>query len=189
MDARFYQNQTVTGEDSPPDTVRVWDIFVRVFHWSLVLTFAAVWLTSDDFVSLHEIFGYTILGLVGMRMIWGFIGGKYARFTEFVKSPATVIAYLKDTREGHAARFLGHNPAGGAMIIALLVALTITGITGWMSVTDAYWGIRWVEIVHSLSADITIILVAGHIAGVIFTSYSHGENLVRAMITGRKRRN
>jgi len=188
MSIYFNSKQTVSGENTPPDTVRVWDIVVRVFHWSLVLMFAAAWLTSDDAVWLHKIFGYAILGLVGVRIIWGFIGGKYARFTEFVKSPATVIAYLKDTREGHAARFLGHNPAGGAMIIALLVALTITGITGWMSVTDAYWGIRWVEIVHSLSADITIILVTGHIAGVIFTSYSHGENLVRAMITGRKRR-
>ena len=178
----------MSGGDTASDTVYVWDIVVRVFHWSLVATFAAVWLTSDDFVSVHKILGYGVLALIGIRLIWGFVGGKYARFTDFVKSPATVIAYLKDMRAGKEARYLGHNPAGGAMIVALLLALLATGITGWMSTTNAYWGVRWVEIVHALSADLCIVLVVAHIAGVIFSSHAHDENLAKAMLTGRKRR-
>lgn len=189
MNMHTSNQQFVSGGEKPSDTVRVWDIMVRVFHWSLVVMVAAVWLTSDDFVWLHEILGLGILALIAFRLIWGFIGGKYARFTNFVKSPKTVIAYLKDIREGREARYLGHNPAGGAMIIALLLGLSVTAITGWMSTTDAYWGIRWVEIVHSLSADGVLVLVAAHVIGVIYASRKHGENLVKAMINGLKRRN
>lgn len=188
MTMQFKQQQIVSGGQRPSDMVPVWDILVRVFHWSLVVSFAAVWLTSDDFVWLHVILGYGVLALIGVRVIWGFVGGKYARFTNFVRSPATVLAYIKDMYDGRAARFSGHNPAGGAMIMVLLGALIVTGVSGWMSTTDAYWGIRWVEILHTTSAAATIVLVAGHIAGVIYSSRAHGENLVKAMITGRKSR-
>ena len=188
MNMHCDQEHLTSDGSLPSDEVRVWDVVVRVFHWSLVLTFAAVWLSSDDFVWLHKILGYGVLGLIGVRIIWGFIGGKYARFSDFVRSPATVAGYLKDTYKGRAARFLGHNPAGGAMIMALLLTLTVTGVSGWMSTTDAYWGVRWVEILHVLSADACIVLIAGHIAGVIYSSRTHGENLVKAMITGIKRR-
>ena len=189
MSVNGSMKSTVSGADVSPDTVRVWDIFVRVFHWSLVVSFAAVWLTSDDFVWLHKIFGYAILALIGFRLIWGFAGTRHARFSDFVKSPATVIAFLKDMRAGHEARYIGHNPAGGIMIVMLLLALLVTGVTGWMSTTDAYWGIRWVEILHSLSADVCIVLVGIHVLGVLYTGHRHRENLVKAMITGLKRRN
>ena len=188
MSFQFEQKTAISGEHQSPDMVRVWDIVVRVFHWSLVAIFAAVWLTSDDFVWLHKILGYGVLILIAVRLVWGFIGGKYARFSEFVKSPGTVISYLKDMKNGRERRYLGHNPAGGAMIIMLLLALLVTGITGWMSTTDAYWGIRWVEEVHEFSADVCIVLVVGHVLGVIYASRKHGENLVKAMITGLKRR-
>lgn len=188
MTANNNIKSTVSGGNSPPDTVRVWDIVVRIFHWSLVITFAAVWLTSDDMVWLHKIVGYAVLALIGVRLIWGFIGSKHARFSDFVKSPATVIAFLKDMRDGREARYIGHNPAGGIMIVMLLFSLLVTGVTGWLSTTDAYWGIRWVEILHSLSADVCIVLVGAHILGVVYTGHRHHENLAKAMLTGLKRR-
>ena len=189
MNVHSDKKNFVPGGSTPPGTVRVWDLAVRVFHWSLVLLFAAVWLTSDDFVKLHKLLGYSVLGLIGARIIWGFVGGKYARFTSFVRSPSTVIAYLRDIKAGHPARYLGHNPAGGAMIIALLLSLAITAGTGWMSDTDRWWGIRWVEIVHSLAADATMILIVAHVAGVLLASFTHHENLIKSMFTGRKRPN
>ncbi len=188
MSFHFKQKTAVSGDSQSPDMVRVWDIVVRIFHWSLVATFAAVWLTSDDFVWLHKILGYGVLVLITVRLIWGFIGGKYARFSEFVKSPGAVISYLNDMRKGRERRYLGHNPAGGAMILALLFGLLVTGVTGWMSTTDAYWGIRWVEITHELSADGCIVLVGAHVLGVIYASRKHGESLAKAMVTGLKQR-
>ena len=178
----------VSGGSAPPDMVRVWDIVVRIFHWSLVGLFAAAWLTADDFVKVHEPLGYALLGLIAVRLVWGVVGGKYARFTGFVRSPATVIAYLRDVRSGRSARFLGHNPAGGAMVIALLLALAITAGSGWMSTTDTWWGIRWVEELHELAAHATLVLIAVHIAGVLHASLAHNENLIKAMFTGLKRK-
>lgn len=179
--------KSVSDDASSSDMVRVWDIVVRMFHWSLVILFAGAWLTSDDFVWLHKIIGYGVLILIGGRLLWGFVGGKYARFNNFIQSPKTVISYLMDMRDGRERRYLGHNPAGGVMIVALLLGLLTTGITGWLSTTDAYWGVRWVEIVHELSADGCIVLVCIHVLGVIYASYKHKENLVRSMITGLKR--
>jgi cytochrome b len=181
-------NNIVSAGTPPSDTIPVWDIVVRIFHWSLVVSFAVVWLTGEDAKQVHEVLGYGILGLIGIRLIWGFIGGKYARFSSFVTSPSTVIRYLKDMFAGKAKRYIGHNPAGGAMIIALLLTLLATGITGWLATTDAYWGVEWVEEVHEFAANFSIVLVVGHIAGVIFASRAHGENLVKAMISGRKLR-
>ena len=188
MRFQFKQKVAVSDDGKSSDMVRVWDIFVRVFHWVLVATFAAAWLTSDDFVWLHKIFGYGVLILIAMRLIWGFVGSKYARFSNFITSPAAAISYLIDMKNGNERRYLGHNPAGGVMIIVLLLGLLVTGVTGWMSTTDAYWGIRWVEILHDLSANGCIVLVGAHILGVVYTSRKHGENLVKAMITGLKRR-
>jgi len=189
MPNRVLNKTDVPDGPAPSDTVRVWDIAVRLFHWSLVATFVALWLTFDNHVKQHIILGYILLGLVGFRLIWGFVGGKHARFSDFVKSPLTILIYLKDMLTGRETRYVGHNPVGGAMIVVLLLALAVTAVSGWMSTTDAYWGIRWVEVLHTTGAYLCVILILGHIAGVIYTSLAQKENLIKAMFTGRKRRN
>ena len=168
-------------------TVRVWDPLVRIFHWSLVIAFTVAWLTGDELRRLHLITGYAIIGLVGFRLVWGIVGAKHARFSDFVYRPGTIIGYLVDTIRLRAKRYIGHNPAGGAMVIALLAMLTVTCATGVMMTTDAYWGVKWVEEAHEASANLMLVLVGLHLVGVFAASFEHRENLVRAMITGRKR--
>ncbi|HJW55081.1 MAG TPA: cytochrome b/b6 domain-containing protein [Burkholderiaceae bacterium] len=168
-------------------TIRVWDPLVRIFHWSLVIGFFGAYLLGDDGGQLHQAFGYAVLGLVAFRLVWGLIGSHHARFASFIPSYGKLIAYLKDVRVHREARHLGHNPAGAAMIVALLLALTGTGVTGWLMTTDLFWGSEGVEAVHETLANGMLLLVGLHVAGVVFSSLRHRENLVRAMITGRKR--
>lgn len=182
------EHRLQAGGVKPPATVRVWDPFVRVFHWTLVALFAAAFLTGDHFENAHIAIGYAILGLLAARVIWGFVGPRHARFSDFVRKPADVVAYLRDALAFRAKRYLGHNPAGGIMIIALLAALLGTGATGFMMTTDAFWDSKWVEEVHEALANATLGLVALHVIGVLFASFEHRENLIKAMFTGRKRR-
>lgn len=165
--------------------LRVWDPFVRVFHWSAVALFAAAFLSPDQ-KSIHEPIGYVLLALVVARILWGVVGSRHARFTSFVSSPATVLAYLRDLRYGRAERHLGHNPAGGAMIVLLLGMLVVCAGSGWMSETDRWFGVPWVSHLHHISAKLLLVLIGLHVTGVIASSLLHRENLVRAMVTGRK---
>jgi cytochrome b len=166
-------------------TVKVWDIAVRVFHWSLASAIAYEMLFEPG-TYLHEVVGYAVLGLVAFRLVWGVIGTKHARFSDFVTSPAKIAGYLFDIMRGHPARHLGHNPAGAAMVLALLLMVTLTAGTGWAMTTDALWGQEWIEELHEAVANGTIILVGLHVAGVILASWQHRENQVKAMVTGRK---
>jgi cytochrome b len=175
------------GRVSRPAMVRVWDPLVRLFHWSLVIAFTVAWLTGDELQEVHEIAGYVIVGLVGFRLLWGIVGTAHARFIDFVYRPAAVIRYLIDMARLRAKRYVGHNPAGGAMVIALLAMLGVICATGIMMTTDAYWGVEWVENAHEVAANVTLILVGLHLVGVFAASLEHRENLVRAMVTGRKR--
>ena len=128
------------GGVRPPATVKVWDPFVRLFHWSLVALFAAAYLTGDESDRLHIAIGYAISGLIGLRILWGFVGSPHARFSDLVRGPRGAFSYLRDVAFLKARRYLGHNPAGGAMIIALLVMLIGTSISGYLLTTDAFWG-------------------------------------------------
>ena len=110
--------------------VYVWDKFIRIFHWSLVALFLISYLTGDEFQSIHTWSGYSITVLVFARLAWGFAGSKYARFSEFVQTPKKVMAYLKQIASGKPKRYIGHNPAGGAMVVAILVALIGTTFSG-----------------------------------------------------------
>lgn len=181
-------NTIGAGGVTPPAAIKVWDLLVRVFHWSLATLFLAAYLTGEDGGQVHIAAGYAIAGLIALRIVWGFVGPRHARFGDFVRSPREVLAYLRDAALLRAPRYLGHNPAGGAMIIALLVMLLGTGITGHMMTTDALWGAKWVEEVHETLAGLTVGLVVFHILGVLISSLLHGENLVKSMITGWKRR-
>ena len=112
--------------------LRVWDPWVRIFHWGLVAAFATAWLTAEEVQPVHEVAGYAVAGLVAFRLVWGFVGSRYARFAQFLKGPRATLAYLGDMRRGKERRYLGHNPAGAAMILALLVLLSGTAFTGWL---------------------------------------------------------
>lgn len=182
------------------EQVKVWDPLVRIFHWTLVLSFAVAFITEDEWITLHTLAGYTIGGLLLFRIIWGVIGTRYARFSNFVFSRKVIISYLKDIVAFRPKHYLGHNPAGGAMVIALLLSLLITVVTG-LSVYGAnefsgplagFWAdssqftSKLLEEVHELFANFTLLLVIAHVAGVILASFQHGENLVRSMFTGLK---
>lgn len=179
-------------------TINVWDLPVRLFHWTLASAFFIAYLSADEVQTLHEIAGYTVAALVLFRLVWGVIGTRYARFSQFVKGPHATADYLKQMAHGKAPRHLGHNPAGAAMIIALLLALVGTTLAGMtLLATDGHGplagtflaGLRehTVEEVHEFFANSSIFLVFLHVAGVITSSLMHRENLVRAMINGRKR--
>ncbi len=170
-----------------PDRVKVWDIAVRFFHWSLVLTFLIAWVSADEWDKVHEISGYFIGGLVGFRIVWGLGGSKYARFGNFIYKPATVLQYLRDSRSFRTKRYIGHNPAGGAMVIALLLSLIGVTVTGIAMVEPLYWGGEWMEELHEVAANIILVLIGLHIVGILFASFEHNENLVRSMINGFKR--
>jgi cytochrome b len=175
------------GGALPPATVKVWDPFVRVFHWTLLTLFVVAFVTGDESEGVHVAAGYGIAILLALRLVWGVIGPHNARFSSFVRSPREVLAYLRDVANLKARRYLGHNPAGGAMIVALLAELIGTVVTGCMMTTDAYWGAKWVENLHEAFADGTLVLAGLHVLGVAASSLLHRENLVRAMWTGRKR--
>jgi cytochrome b len=167
--------------------VRVWDPFVRIFHWSLVALFIIAFVTGDEIERVHIAAGYAIAALVGLRVAWGFVGPRHARFRDFVKPRGETIAYMRKAAMGRAPRYLGHNPAGGLMTLALLAMMIAISATGFMMTTDAFWGAKWVEDLHEGLVNATLGLIALHVAGVLVASYEHGENLVKAMITGRKR--
>jgi cytochrome b len=165
--------------------VRVWDRLVRLFHWSLVAAFAVAFLAEEG-ESLHNWAGYVVLGLIAFRLVWGFVGTKHARFADFVPSPRQLVGYLVSLMRGAPERYLGHNPAGGVMILCLLATVLVTAASGWLMTTDRFWGTEWVEELHEAAAYTALALVGVHVLGVVVSSWLHHENLVRAMITGRK---
>ena len=168
-------------------TAKVWDPLVRVFHWSLVASFAVAWLTADEVQSLHEWAGYAAAALIGFRLLYGLFGPRYARFSQFVRGPKTTAGYATDVLRRREKRYLGHNPLGALMVVALLATMAAIAATGFMMTTDAYWGVAWVEETHETLANLMLVLVILHVLGVVFASLAHHENLVMAMITGRKR--
>ena len=178
--------------------VYVWDSFVRLFHWSLVVGFTIAYLTEDDLLTVHVWAGYVVGLLVVTRVIWGFVGPRHARFSDFIYDPATTLRYVRDLVLFRAERYLGHSPGGGAMVILLLLFLTATVVTGLV----VYGGEQQagplagmftkdtgeaIEEIHVVIANITLALVLAHIAAVVLASFMHRENLVLAMITGYKR--
>ncbi len=180
--------------------INVWDPLVRLFHWLLVAAFTIAWLTEDDFMTLHSYAGYLIAGLLLFRVLWGLVGPRYARFTDFVKPPAKVIAHLKDLAGFRTKRYIGHNPAGGAMIVILLLMLVATTLSGMLTYGSVgsgplvglftnhnSFGSELLEELHEFFANFTLLLVVVHLLGVAFESLLHNENLVRAMLTGIKR--
>jgi len=180
--------------------IKVWDPFVRIFHWSLVAAFTVAYVTEENFLGPHIWAGYLLFGLILLRIIWGFIGTRYARFSNFVYAPAVIKQYLLDVLSFKAKRHIGHNPAGGAMILALMIGLLITTVSGIVVLGLEGEGPlqfflagmsesieHFLEEVHEFFANFTVLLVLIHVGGVVFESLLHRENLVDAMINGKKR--
>ena len=183
----MFDTSSKAGREMRPASVKVWDPFVRVFHWALVVAFATAWYSGGIWDNPHLVAGYIVLALVVARIVWGFIGSRYARFSDFIYGPRVMLRHLADMLRMRAPRYLGHNPIGGAMVITLLATLLVICITGVMMTSDAYWGMEWVDNLHATASTFALVLVGLHIGGVIFAGIEHGENLVRAMITGKKR--
>ena len=168
-------------------TLRVWDPLVRIGHWLLAASILFAWLTRHRAGPWHEWIGYGALAIVAVRLMWGLIGGPHARFSGFIKSPRATLSYVRALIRGREAPSVGHNPLGGWMIVALLLTVSAVCATGWLYTTDRYWGVEWVETLHSKLTDVLIVLAALHVAGVLHASWRHRENLIAAMFHGRKR--
>lgn len=195
--------------------IKVWDPVVRVGHWSLVVLFAVAYLTGEiEVETLHAWAGYAILGIVLFRILWGFVGTRHARFSDFVFGWRTTAAYARSLLTLRPRHYLGHNPLGGWMVVALLVTLLLVSWSGLelyategkgplAGGTTALVGSAqandkndrehededdslWEEL-HEMVANFCLLLVVLHIGGVLVSSLLHRENLVRAMMTGRKR--
>lgn len=222
---------TSIDTNSATKIVKVWDPLVRIGHWSLVIAFFTAYFTEDDFMTQHTWAGYIVGSIVLLRVIWGFIGSKHAKFSDFIYSPKAVFGYLAGLLKRKPQHYVGHNPAGGAMVIALLLSLSATAFTGLALfaveenagplagviassdkatpaitiITSAYASEDddesevssnkdsvnkdseefWEEL-HEFFANLTLLLVALHIGGVLLSSYMDKENLIKSMITGRK---
>jgi len=166
---------------------RIWDPFVRIFHWALVASFAVNALVIDDDSTLHEWVGYAVLALVATRILWGLVGSHSARFAAFWPRRSTVMAQISDIATRRNRTHLGHTPLGALMILNLLATMLAIGATGYMMTTNAYWGIDWVEETHEALVNWAWLSVVLHVAAVIFESWRTGVNLPRAMVTGRKK--
>lgn len=177
----------------------IWDLPTRLFHWTLASSFAVAWLTSDGdrWHSLHVFAGYLMLGMVAFRVVWGFVGSHFSRFATFWFGPTQAISYLKEVMAGNAARHVGHNPTGSVAIyilLALTVAVGFSGIVtmggdeqqgiaaGWFSFSE----IALLKKLHEVGAILMLLVVGGHITGVVVESVQHKENLARSMVTGFK---
>ncbi|CAB1369983.1 cytochrome b/b6 domain-containing protein [Denitratisoma oestradiolicum] len=166
--------------------ILVWDLPVRIFHWSLVGCFALAWLTSESerYQGIHLLAGYLLLALIGLRLVWGLVGSRYARFPQFVRGPSAVLGYLRSLLGNKPEHHVGHNPAGALAIVLLLLLGLGTGISGWLHFNEI--GVDVLEEVHEALASAMLALVAIHVLGVALSGWLHKENLVKAMFTGRK---
>ncbi|WP_282605539.1 cytochrome b/b6 domain-containing protein [Pelagibius sp. Alg239-R121] len=167
-------------------SVKVWDPFVRIFHWGTALLFLANFAVFEDDGAAHRYAGYLLFGLVLLRILWGLVGTKYARFNAFWPSLRDIKEHFRGLLNRDLQPHLSHNPLGALMVYNLLIALILISVTGIMMGSDTFWGVAWVEEAHELIANYAIVCVGLHIAGVIFESRRSKINLVKAMVTGQK---
>ncbi|MBC7520202.1 MAG: cytochrome b/b6 domain-containing protein [Sandarakinorhabdus sp.] len=173
------------GEAGRP--VKVWDPLVRVLHWTMALGVIANLTLLRENDGLHNIVGYVVGGALTVRVLWGFVGTRHARFVDFVPRPTPLLGYLKSMLARREPRYIGHNPAGSVMIVGLLLLLAVLGLSGWMMGLDRFWGVAWVESLHETAANIVTAAAVLHVLAAIFESLRHRENLPWSMITGYKR--
>ncbi len=167
--------------------MRVWDRLVRIGHWTLVGAIVVAWFTRHGGGRAHEWAGYAVMAVVAARVVWGLVGTRHARFRQFLQPPAATLRYARLVAGGREPRYIGHNPLGGWMIMALLAAALAAAASGWLYTTDRFWGVAWVEELHEGLSNLLFVLAGLHLAGVVVESLRHRENLVAAMVHGNKR--
>ena len=175
------------GPAAAAPTVRVWDPVVRLFHWTVVAGCVIDGFIIDDGKFAHRVVGYVVAAALAVRIVWGFVGTRHARFADFVPTPGRLLSYVSAALHGREPRFVGHNPAAAVMILALMALVAATAATGWMLTLDAYFGEDWLEELHEGLAGTILVLAVIHVVAAIYESIHHRENLILAMITGRKR--
>lgn len=168
--------------------VKVWDPFVRIFHWSLVTCIVLNQFVLEAGETAHEWTGYTASALVLLRLVWGFVGGRHARFADFFPTPQRLGRHLQALRRGEQPHYDGHNPLGALMMLALMVLVLSLGLTGWMQTTDAYWGEEWLMELHEWLANGLLLAAGLHAAAAIVMGRLERTRLIRAIITGHKQR-
>ena len=178
---------TLAHRDAP-DMVKVWDWPLRALHWALAFLVPLAWFTAGHYDRLHRLAGYAVLVLIAFRVGWGLLGTRYSRFRALGRRLRAAPAYLLNLHRGKTGCYRGLNPAGTAMLVAMLLLLAVSTVTGWVSTTVRFFGVPWVEDTHSYASDAVIVLVVVHVLGVLLMCVLQKENLVRAMITGWKRR-
>ncbi|KWV45869.1 hydrogenase [Bradyrhizobium macuxiense] len=167
--------------------VQVWDLPLRLWHWALATAVLVAWVTPNSHDRLHRLAGYCVIGLLVFRLIWGFAGARYSRFRMLGVRLHAAPRYIWNLRRGITGRYIGLNPAGTVMQVALLALLAVSAITGGMQVTVSFFGVWWVEDIHAYASDAVMILVLLHVLGVVAMGWVQRQDLVRAMLTGRKR--
>jgi cytochrome b len=179
---------TRLGQDGPSRSVGImtWDPVVRLFHW-IVVAGCLFNFVLDDGKLAHRWVGYTIAAALAIRILWGFVGTRHARFADFVPGWQSLRTYILDSLQFRERRYQGHNPLGAVMILALMALLAIISLTGWMTTLESFRRAHWLEEVHEAFANLLLPLVGIHVVGVLYGSLRHGENLVKGMINGRKR--
>ena len=170
--------------------ILVWDLPVRVFHWLLVISFAGAWLTSESEAQqmLHYAFGYAAGALILFRIIWGIVGPRYSRFTQFIKGPTQTWHHFKSlftsNDSSRVTQNLGHNPAGALAMISLMILVLLIGLTGYWSIKEFYGDLM--SEAHETIASIALAVVAIHVLAALIMSFMQKENLVKSMVTGMK---
>lgn len=168
--------------------VKVWDPFVRIFHWSLVTCIVLNQFVLEAGETAHEWTGYTASALVLLRLVWGFVGSRHARFADFFPTPQRLGRHLQALRRGEQPHYDGHNPLGALMMLALMVLVLSLGLTGWLQTTDAYWGEEWLMELHEWLANGLLLAAGLHAAAAIVMGRLERTRLIHAMITGHKQR-
>ena len=189
----------MSDQPQTPQTITVWDLPTRLFHWTLVALMIAQWLTAEfgSAMDWHVWGGYAILALVVFRLIWGFVGSDTVRFRDFVRGPGAALGYLKALLRGETPLYLGHNPMGGWSIVAMLALLLVQAGTGLFANDDIMiegplygWGSKetsdWLTAVHRFNFNLLLLVIAVHISAVLFYLFVKRENLIHPMLSGRK---
>jgi len=175
-----------TAPTASPGAIKVWDPVVRIFHWTVVAGCIANLFIVEDGELAHLVIGYAVAAALTVRVVWGFIGTRYARFSDFVPGPQALMDYVTLALQGREPRHVGHNPAAAVMMLVLMALLAAVSVTGWMATLDMFWGVEWVEELHEGTAEAILWLALVHAGAAIYESMRHRENLVWAMVTGWK---
>ncbi|OCJ16445.1 cytochrome B [Rhizobium sp. AC44/96] len=168
-------------------TVKVWDPIVRAFHWTVVAACVLNLFILEEGKYWHRVTGYVVAAAIIIRVVWGFVGTKHSRFSDFLPTPSKVVGQILDIVDRNEKRYVGHNPLASVMMLCLMALLAATALTGWMTTLDAFWGEKWLKELHGTIANSIMVLAFIHAGAAVVESWRHRENLVWSMVTGRKR--